>query len=238
MSTELSVTGLIPSQPLYADIVNRLANHSHSHSAFNAHSITFDRGPLQTISEDSSLLRLNHTIRTQEIPQNQSPSNYKNPIRNGWSLTSLGRIEPERLSPDFLIRPTYICPIIAGNPREFVNALGYRQKFEYYRRGVQFIRGAVIIEIFRVYKNEKDEEPITGSKAHIITVTYIIPAIIRSSSTSGPAPGTTTTTTGQPNSKVNTGPTTQELRIEAGNRVREIQAILKGLVDLGRVEPF
>ncbi|KAI9620562.1 hypothetical protein KEM48_008099 [Puccinia striiformis f. sp. tritici PST-130] len=190
--------------------------------------MTLHPGPLQTISEDSSLLRLNHTIRTQEIPQNQSPSNYKNPIRNGWSLTSLGRIEPERLSPDFLIRPTYICPIIAGNPREFVNALGYRCSIH---------QRAVIIEIFRVYKNEKDEEPITGSKAHIITVTYIIPAIIRSSSTSGPAPGTTTTTTGQPNSKVNTGPTTQELRMKLGIELGKF-SYSQRLVDLGRVEPF
>ncbi|KAA1101892.1 hypothetical protein PGT21_032356 [Puccinia graminis f. sp. tritici] len=268
MSTQVSISGLVQVE-LYQSLLNRLANHTHSFSHFNSREIGFDRGPLETISEDSNLLTLKHTIRTPGIIENDSPINYKNPIRNGWSLISLGRIEPERLSPEFSIRPIHFCPIIAGNPIEFVSALGYRRTFEYFRRGVQFVRGGVIIEIFRVYHSEDDEKPMAGADLHLITVTAIIPSAVRVSNPTNPTgtaagttgttttgtTGTTTTTTNTTNptaaattttttttttssSSANSGPTVQELRNEACARVREIQAILKGLADLGRVEPF
>ncbi|PLW16077.1 hypothetical protein PCASD_20497 [Puccinia coronata f. sp. avenae] len=256
MSTEVSVIGVVNNE-LYQTVLNRLGNHTHSFSHFTSQEIGFDRGSFDTASEDSNILRLKHTIRKPEISNNHSPLNFKNPIRNGWTLTSLGRIEPERLSPDFSIRPFYFCPILAGNPIEFVGALGYRRKFEYFRRGVQFLRGGVIIEIFRVYHNEHDETPMAGPEGHVITITAIIPTAARTT----PTTTTTTTTTaaaaaastataaavatsGATNTNAgagtavsSSGATVQELRSEACARVREIQAILKGLADLGRVEP-
>ncbi|KAA1132256.1 hypothetical protein PGTUg99_002454 [Puccinia graminis f. sp. tritici] len=144
-----------------------------------------------------------------------------------------------------------------------------RRTFEYFRRGVQFVRGGVIIEIFRVYHSEDDEKPMAGADLHLITVTAIIPSAVRVSNPTNPtgtaagttgttttgttgttttttnttnptaaAAATTTTTTTTSSSSANSGPTVQELRNEACARVREIQAILKGLADLGRVEPF
>ncbi|WAQ85569.1 hypothetical protein PtA15_6A197 [Puccinia triticina] len=213
MATELSIAGVVDAQ-LYPSILNRLANHAHSFAAFHSAEIGFQRAEP---SEDTNILRLKHTTRHPQIINNHAPANYKNPLRNGCSLTAQGRIEPERLSPEFSIRPIHFCPIIAGDPLEFLSALGYR-------RGVQFVRGGVVIEIFRVYQSEKDETAIAGEQTYLITVTAIIPTLARS---------TTTTTT-----PAATGPSVQELRSEACARIREIQAILKGLADLGRVEPF
>lgn len=217
MSTEISVSGLLIND-LFQSVLNRLSNHTHSLSTFKSHEIVFDRGPLDAPTEDSNILRLKHTLRIPELADPQSPWYLKNPTRNGWTLTSLGRIEPERLSPDFNIRPFYVCPIIEGNPTEFVSALGYRKKFEFYKRGVQFIRGSVSVEIFRVFKTEACEVPIGGPTVHLITITAIIPSATRSTGT-------------------NSGPTAHELRSEACARIRELQAILQGLVDLGRVDP-
>lgn len=252
MATELSIAGVVDAQ-LYPSILNRLANHAHSFAAFHSAEIGFQRAEP---SEDTNILRLKHTTRHPQIINNHAPANYKNPLRNGCSLTAQGRIEPERLSPEFSIRPIHFCPIIAGDPLEFLSALGYRRTFEYVRRGVQFVRGGVVIEIFRVYQSEKDETAIAGEQTYLITVTAIIPTLARSTTTTttpaatGAPAGTTnpnttntattaaTTTTTAPAPAAGSGPSVQELRSEACARIREIQAILKGLADLGRVEPF
>jgi hypothetical protein len=106
-------------------------------------------------------------------------------------------------------------------------------------------------------QNEHDETPMAGPEGHVITITAIIPTAARTT----PTTTTTTTTTaaaaaastataaavatsGATNTNAgagtavsSSGATVQELRSEACARVREIQAILKGLADLGRVEP-
>lgn len=88
-----------------------------------------------------------------------------------------------------------------------------RRKFEYYRRGLVFTRGPVLTEIYQVHSTPTDP-PIEWRDAYLISVTVIIP------------PANTT------------GRSIQELREEASERIRGIQGYLKGLVDLGRVEPF
>lgn len=42
------------------------------------------------------------------------------------TMVSLGRLEPERLNPEFLIRPVIVCPVNKGDAFEVVSALGYR----------------------------------------------------------------------------------------------------------------
>lgn len=217
MSTQISVSGLIIND-LIQSLLDRLSNHTHSFSTFDSREILFHRGPLEPPIDDSNILRLNHTTRSPELADPQSSWYLNNPTRNGWTLTSLGRIEPERISPDFCIRPSYVSPIIDGNPIEFLSALGYRRKFEFYKRGVQFIRGSLTVEIFRLFKTEACQLPIADPTVHLITITAIIPSATRSTAT-------------------NSGPTAHELRSEACARIRELQAILQGLVDLGRVDP-
>ncbi|EGG13130.1 uncharacterized protein MELLADRAFT_101127 [Melampsora larici-populina 98AG31] len=197
MSTEISATGLV-SIELRQSVLDRLATHSHSVCHFLAREVIFDRGPLDEFPADTQMLRLRHTLQTPDFSQPKETG-------TGWTLISLGRPEPERLSPEFLIRPIYTGPVLEGEP--------FERKFEYYRRGLVFTRGPVLTEIYQVHSTPTDP-PIEWRDTYLISVTVIIP------------PANTT------------GRSIQELREEASERIRGIQGYLKGLVDLGRVEPF
>lgn len=118
MSTEISATGLVPIE-LRQSVLDRLATHSHSVCHFLAREVIFDRGPLDGFPADTQMLRLRHTLQTPDFSQPKETG-------TGWTLISLGRPEPERLSPEFLVRPIYTGPVIEGEPFEFVSALGYR----------------------------------------------------------------------------------------------------------------
>ncbi|MBW0503604.1 hypothetical protein O181_043319 [Austropuccinia psidii MF-1] len=247
MSTEISVCGLIP-MDLRQSVFDRLSNHTHSVCHFNLREMVFDRGSLEGPSEDSNILRLRHI---NQIPKGiLDKTNFDGLTRNGWNLTLLGRPEPERLSPDFSIRPYHVCPILDGDPIEFCNALGYRKKFEFFRKGLVFVRGAVVIEVFQIYEgNDETSKPIAWSDSYLITVTVIASTTTATVATSNAKPKVTNPITSDNHKNNNTGSSIkvsgsgsmlqqQELRNQGINRIREVQAILKGLVDLSRVEPF
>ncbi|CAH7686392.1 hypothetical protein BY996DRAFT_4573288 [Phakopsora pachyrhizi] len=213
MGIQVSVSGIVPAD-LQVSVLDRLSNYTHSASQFHAREVVFDRGPLESNSEDSNLLRFRHVDQINKAQGNDNKS-------TSWSLVSLGRPERERISPDFLIRPIFSCPILDGDPMEFASALGYWRKFEFYKRGVAFTRGVVVVELFQLFETETT--PVGWPEVTLITIT----ATVSGSRATGMAPGQVTAVVQQ-----------QESRSEGCNRVREMQAVLKGLVDLGRVEPF
>ncbi|CAE6454381.1 hypothetical protein RSOLAG22IIIB_00657 [Rhizoctonia solani] len=78
---------------------------------------------------------------------------------NSWSLFTYGRPQPERISPDAIVRPVAMMNINAGNIVAFASALGYRIKSDTVKEGYLFTKANLAIQMFRQPKPKpKDSE--------------------------------------------------------------------------------
>lgn len=135
-----------------------------------------------------------------------------------------------------------------GDPVGLVSAMGYEKKFEYVYKGDRFRRGAVVVEVYRLFEvgqstsirlmcsikltynkliQSIDSLIPLDSTSYVVSLTNkIIPRVVPS------------TTNSNSNSSVVAQPVTsaQELKTEAMGRMREMVNVLRGLVDLQRIE--
>ncbi|KAJ1308516.1 hypothetical protein OPQ81_004220 [Rhizoctonia solani] len=76
---------------------------------------------------------------------------------NSWSLFTYGRPQPERISPDAIVRPVAMMHVNAGNIIAFASALGYRIKSDTVKEGYLFTKGNMTIQMFRQPKSKPKE---------------------------------------------------------------------------------
>ncbi|KAL7009800.1 hypothetical protein EMMF5_000708 [Cystobasidiomycetes sp. EMM_F5] len=132
-----------------------------------------------------------------------------------WSLDSLTRPVPVRENGDVLIRGLASTPVIEGNASALAVALGYSdRRATFKRKGHLFTSagGLTKVQIYRLYHPTDDPLDDNFYLAEVSSTTSHKPG-----STSGSAP-------------------MQVLRDNAIQRTMEVKGLLKGLVDLARVE--
>ncbi|KAH7343924.1 hypothetical protein B0J17DRAFT_644540 [Rhizoctonia solani] len=76
---------------------------------------------------------------------------------NSWALFTYGRPQPERISPDAIVRPVAMMNVSAGNTIAFASALGYRVKTDTVKEGYLFTKGNMTIQMFRQSKSSPKE---------------------------------------------------------------------------------
>ncbi|CAE6424498.1 unnamed protein product [Rhizoctonia solani] len=79
---------------------------------------------------------------------------------NPWTLFTYGRPQPERISPDAIVRPVAMMSIIAGNVVAFASALGYRVKIDTVKEGYLFTKANMTIHMFRQPKPKPNESEV------------------------------------------------------------------------------
>ncbi|CAE6418680.1 unnamed protein product [Rhizoctonia solani] len=79
---------------------------------------------------------------------------------NSWSLYTYGRPQPERISPDAIVRPVAVMNVSAGNVIAFASALGYRVKSDTVKEGYLFTKANMTIQMFRQPKPKPKESEI------------------------------------------------------------------------------
>lgn len=125
-----------------------------------------------------------------------------------WVLYSYWKPESARIHPEATVRPWATVQVV-GDALGFASALGYIKRSPIYRRGYLFRRGRLIIQIFQEEQVDAiTQEPIP---AHADTLWQVIVK------TANPVRGTQEVPLGR--------------HIEA---VLEVQALMKGLIDLRR----
>ncbi|KAI0251310.1 hypothetical protein BJV78DRAFT_1275407 [Lactifluus subvellereus] len=125
-----------------------------------------------------------------------------------WLLYSYWKPESARIHPEATVRPWATVQVV-GDALSFASALGYIKRSQIYKRGYVFRRGRLVIQIFQEEQiDPKTQEPIP---AHADTLWQVIVK------TANPVRGTQES----PLSR----------HIEA---VLEVQALMKGLLDLCR----
>lgn len=164
----------------------------------------------------------------------------------------LQKSEPARLSPEFLSRSVIDLAIpreegIDTDPSAMVSAMGYQRKFELCVKGMRFRKGAVVVEVYRLFPVSSlclmwFHEPLTSPEGelradvfltlqslevkHPLDATSYIVSMTNKliPRPSNPALGTTQVAT------------VQDLKTEGMERMREMVTVMRGLVDLQRME--
>lgn len=151
------------------------------------------------------------------------------------SLHVYQKPEPLRLSTEMLSRSVIECPIAEGDPTSLVSALGYARLFTLIERGHRFHRGAVIASVYQLYEVPSFPLPrssqLTSSQSATSTTPLDPTSWIVNLSTKCPRVASTTGA-----STPQAGPSAQEVKIQATERMREVAGLLRGVVDLARVE--
>jgi len=137
--------------------------------------------------------------------------------KTDWCLTALSRPVPARDNPDVLIRTVSSTPIVEGNAGALAVALGYSErKFAFRKTGHAFVSdgGLTTTQVYQLYNPSDAHEALQPSY-------YLLEVIACTALKPQPAAGAAPM---------------QTLRDNAVYRVMEMKRVLKGLVDLQRVE--
>lgn len=202
-STQLSLIGRLASE-LHAQVIARLSTASETGGAYSTTETFFERGS-EAVASDENILRLRATRLAGQGDKVL------------WSMQVLQKPESARISPDILQRSSIEAPVSEGDPFELVSALGFNQKKAVHQRGVRFIRGAVEVLIYQLFETPEAPQPIDPTH-------YIVTLTTRSANPRAPAPSGSNT--------AQQGPSAQELKQEATERLKETRSVLLGLVDL------
>ncbi|BGP20458.1 hypothetical protein JCM10213_001533 [Rhodosporidiobolus nylandii] len=226
MTTELSISGVLPAS-LHASAVERLSSFSQTGEAFALDEEVFGRvgsdgaGPT---TADTLGAAAGQFVKVKAL-RLRSESGGK----ARWSIQVNQRPEAPRTAPRAMQYGVTEFTVEEGSdPRVFVHALGFSHSiFQLHQRGVRFSRGAVLVEVFQLFETPTSAGPLDSSS-------YAVTASTRfsapSTSTSSAAPGTP-----QPQAP-GAAVSAQEARDAALASVEQVAELLKGLVDLARVD--
>ncbi|GAA5914345.1 hypothetical protein JCM8208_004444 [Rhodotorula glutinis] len=235
MTTELSISGVLP-RTLYASAVERLSGFSERGEAFIASEEVVARNTAQASAEGAgaaAAVDAGGALRVKAVRTRSTGDAAQ------WSLQVNGRPEPPRTAPraqqygvtEFVVED-------GSDPRSFASALGYgKSLFTLYRRGVRFQRGAVTVELFQLHEDNDSPTPLDPSSYAVCAATRFTAAPSSSSTSSstgargaggGGAAGGSAGGGG--------GGASHELREASLAALEDVARLLKGLVDLSRVD--
>ncbi|KAL8292157.1 hypothetical protein RQP46_001623 [Phenoliferia psychrophenolica] len=209
-STQLSLIGTLSAE-LHAQVVARLATAAEQGLAYSTTETFFERGT-EPIAADENVLRLRET----QLARNGS--------KVFRSVQVLQKPESARISPEILQRSLTEASIAEGDAFEFVSSLGYQRKRSSYQKGIRFIRGAVEVLIYQLFET-------SSSTTAIDPQSYTVTVTTRSANPRAPGGGGGG---GAGGSASQQGPSAQDLKNEAIERLKETRAVLQGLVNLSR----
>ncbi|GAA6015999.1 hypothetical protein JCM10207_006833 [Rhodosporidiobolus poonsookiae] len=226
MTTELSISGVLPAS-LRSTAVERLTAHTESGEAFALDETVFNRPDGSDTGAGASAGAAAAGGQVVRVRAMRTRS-YKDGEAARWSVQVNQRPEPPRTAPRAMQYGVVEFAVEEGNdPRSFVHALGFEKRvFELHQRGVRFKRGAVFVDVFQLFESSEATEPLDAASFAVTASTRFSSAPARSSAGGGggtPQPG---------------GPSASsaDARDAALAALEQVAALLKGLVDLERVD--
>ncbi|BGP35643.1 hypothetical protein JCM10296v2_007484 [Rhodotorula toruloides] len=222
MTTELSISGVLPAT-LHPATTSRLSAFCDSADSFASREEVYERTAASSSGApapdpDSQRVRVK-TLRTRSKGE-----------RVEWTIQLNQKPEPPRTAPSALqFGVTEFAVEEGSDPRALVDSLGFSKKaFVMHRRGQVWRRGAVSVELFQLYESDRAPEPLDPAS-------YAVSVSTRFTASSS-------TTTSAPNGRATSNPGTpgagasQEMRDRAIAALEDVARMLKGLVDLARVD--
>ncbi|GAA5879700.1 hypothetical protein JCM1840_006831 [Sporobolomyces johnsonii] len=234
MATELLISGVLPS-PLYHQTADLLTAFSERGDAFSLVETVFRRNASAPPQPGERLPPGDGgvTLRVKALTRRSSSAG------TSWTVQVSHKPEPQRTSPQALQYSVSEFAVVEGgaHPHALASALGFgTHAFTLRQRGVRFERSGVIIDVYQLFESDDAAaDPLDPSS-------YVVTASVRFSqpppAAAGPgraaAPGTPTPTTGPAANPPTVS--SQEARETALAALEQVKRLLKGLVDLRRVE--
>ncbi|GAA5945252.1 hypothetical protein JCM3775_001898 [Rhodotorula graminis] len=236
MTTELTISGVLP-RTLYASALERLSGFAERGEAFIASEEVFARntvsgstdGPGSAAAADAGGVLRVKAVRTRSTGDAAQ-----------WSLQVNGRPEPPRTAPRAQQHAATEFSVEDGSdPRSFASALGYgKNLFTLHRRGVRFQRGAVTVELFQLHEDNDSPTPLDPSSYAVCASTRFTaaPSTSNSGSSTVARGGTGGGAAGASAGGGGGGGASHELREASLAALEDVARLLKGLVDLSRVD--
>ncbi|BGP27887.1 hypothetical protein JCM10295v2_006865 [Rhodotorula toruloides] len=222
MATELSVSGILPAA-LYSATMSRLSAFCDSADSFALREEVYER----VLSSSSGTPAPDPDSQRVRVKARRARSKGQ---RVQWTIQLILKPEPSRTAPRALqFGVTEFAVEEGSDPRALVDSLGFSKKaFVTHRRGQVWRRRGVSIELFQLYESDTAPEPLDPA-SYAVSVSTRFTA---SSSSSASAPNGRAAST-----PVTSGAgASQEVRDRAIAALEDVARLLKGLVDLARVD--
>ncbi|SCV74590.1 BQ2448_7619 [Microbotryum intermedium] len=226
-STQLCLLGHFPIE-LHSTVIERLSAQCESAEAYTLTEMVYRRDGT-TVLQDDHALRV-CAFRSSSSSQQRQPPPMK---RTRWSIQVFQKPEPVRLSPEVLQRPLIECSIEDGaHPIALASSMGFStHAFTLHTRGILFLRASnsIQIKVYQLFASTSSTEALDLSHYIIQVATkFTTPSALSSGTNQGRGAGGAAGGGG--------ALTMQEQKVLATASLKKVQALLKGLVDLGRVE--
>ncbi|KAJ3330946.1 Mediator of RNA polymerase II transcription subunit 18 [Blyttiomyces sp. JEL0837] len=145
---ECSVQGLIPNDQVHK-LIERIIGLC-GFISFDGQMNVLEHEIVYTIGESPSVWSKTDTMLRIKASAIQHDGTFIRLKQRAWSLNYLGPIEPPKSGILTSVRAVYNCAI-SGDIFKFVSLMGYKQEFEFVRKGYQFNFGTLIISITQIY---------------------------------------------------------------------------------------
>ncbi|GAA5877266.1 hypothetical protein JCM8547_002621 [Rhodosporidiobolus lusitaniae] len=226
MTTELSITGVLPVE-LHSAAIERLTNYSQGGEAFALDEEVFARAGSSAEVVDALGTSAGQVVRVRALRRRGREAE--------WTIQVNQRPEPPRTASRALQYGVFDFAIEDGSdPRTLASALGFSTPaFSIFTRGVRFHRGAVFVEVSQLFESPEAPQPLDPSSFSVTASTRFSSATTRAPN----AAGVPQQTGGQQvEGATGGGLSAQEVREKALEAVEQVARLLKGLVDLRRVD--
>ncbi|GAA5952766.1 hypothetical protein JCM21900_005794 [Sporobolomyces salmonicolor] len=225
MATELLVSGVLPSA-FYQQTADLLTAFSERGEAYSLVETVFRRsaaavapppvGERRAAGGDGGVL-----LRVKALRRSSAAG-------TSWTVHVSHKPEPQRTSPQALQYSVNEFAVAEGgaHPHALASALGFgTHAFTLRQRGVRFERSGAVIEVYQLFESDTDPDPLDPTSYVVsASVRFSQPVAVRA------APGTPTPAAANPTVS------SQEARETALAALEQVKRLLKGLVDLRRVE--
>ncbi|GAA5853839.1 hypothetical protein JCM9279_001684 [Rhodotorula babjevae] len=234
MTTELSISGVLP-RTLYPSAVERLSSFAERGEAFIASEEVLARNTAPGGAERSGAVAAGDAggaLRVKAVRTRSTGDAAQ------WSLQVNGRPEPPRTAPRAQqYGVTEFAVEDGSDPRSFASALGYgKSLFTLHRRGVRFQRGAVTVELFQLHEDHDSSTPLDPSAYAVCASTRFTAAPSSSNGSTSTGPRGVAGSGAAGASAGGGGGASHELREASLAALEDVARLLKGLVDLSRVD--
>ncbi|GAA6042923.1 hypothetical protein JCM8097_002776 [Rhodosporidiobolus ruineniae] len=223
MTTELSLSGVLPAA-LYSAVLERLSSFSEAGSSFALDEEVFARSGAAVDGADTLGNSAGQYLRVKALRLKSEGGGTAR-----WSIQVNQRPEPPRTAPRALQYGVVEFALEDGSdPRVLASAMGFSQPvFKTVQRGVRFRRGQVVVDVFQLFESSTSSTPLDPS-SHIVQTSIRFSSSPSSSRNQPP---------GQPpQQQAQGGVSSQEARDAALAAIEGVAGLLKGLVDLARVD--